>query len=69
MPVSTPAAAGRPAAARQFPPSTVLGGFVLLLVLMFAAAYAAGAVAGPVNPQLHPVRSGVDKSGHGMGGM
>lgn len=66
MPVSTPSAA-----ARQLPPSAVLGGFVLLLALMFAAAYAAGALAGPVNPHLHPVRGGVEKSGHGggMGGM
>jgi len=53
------------AAGRQLAPPATIGGFLVLLALMFVAAYGAGALAGPVNPQLHPVNSEIQESGGG----
>jgi hypothetical protein len=61
----------------DLPPSVLLGLFALLLVVVFAVAYGVGGAAGPVNPGLHPARSGVPGGGgggsagggDGMGGM
>lgn len=62
------------AARRDVSPPVLLGLFALLLVTVFAVAYGVGGVAGPVNPGLHPARSGVPGGpgaggGSGMGGM
>ncbi|MFC8714025.1 MULTISPECIES: hypothetical protein [unclassified Streptomyces] len=53
-------------------PPAALFGFVLLLVLMFGAAYGVGRAAGPVAPGLHGTGSGGSggRGGSGdMGGM
>lgn len=71
-----PSVSGRPAAKEWYGPPAALGGFMLLLAVTFAVAYGVGSLAGPVNPGMHPVRTGVHgnggdgEGGHGgMGGM
>ncbi|MEV0371277.1 hypothetical protein AB0I10_15830 [Streptomyces sp. NPDC050636] len=79
---SSPADRSRPVlprAVRRLLPARAVIGFTVLLVALFALSYAAGAVAGPVAPGLHPAggaRTGDsepaddgDMGGmHGMGG-
>ena len=51
-------------------PPLIVGAFALLLVTVFAVAYAVGSGAGPVNPRMRPAPTGVPANGHGgMGGM
>ncbi|MCQ6552259.1 hypothetical protein NPS70_03450 [Streptomyces sp. C10-9-1] len=59
----TPSPRDRTALLRYLPPPAVCG-FVLLLVLVFAGAYGAGAVMGPVAPGL----VGPAATGDGGGG-
>ncbi|MEW2521714.1 hypothetical protein [Actinacidiphila alni] len=71
--MSVSAAAGPPARFRPAPPVTVAA-FLLLLLAAFAVAYAAGSSVGPVDPRMHPARTGVPANGggsgpHGMDGM
>lgn len=51
---------------------TRLGGFLLLLAVVFGAAWLAGSLVGPVAPGLHPSappeRGGPDEDGGGGGG-
>ncbi|WDO10577.1 hypothetical protein ME763_35785 [Streptomyces murinus] len=51
-PRSTGTTRGRPL------PPPALGGFLLLLMLLFAVSYAVGSAAGPVAPGLHGTGSG-----------
>ena len=53
---------------RRLLPAPSVGGFVLLLAILFALSYAAGAFAGPVAPGMRPIHgdSGTSESGeHG----
>ncbi|MFD6434685.1 hypothetical protein [Streptomyces venezuelae] len=43
---------------RRFVPPPALCGFLLLLVLVFAASYAVGRAAGPVAPGMHGSQTG-----------
>ncbi|MFI1677507.1 hypothetical protein [Streptomyces sp. NPDC020607] len=43
---------------RRFVPPPALCGFLLLLVLVFAASYAVGRAAGPVAPGMHDSKTG-----------
>ncbi|ALO05920.1 hypothetical protein AQF52_0320 [Streptomyces venezuelae] len=53
-PSSRAGAAGRKAT----PPAVVLGGFLLLLALVFAGSYALGAAVGPMGPPADPPTEG-----------
>ncbi|MFE3166061.1 hypothetical protein [Streptomyces sp. NPDC059224] len=52
--------------ARRLLPPPALCGFLLLLVLVFSASYAAGSAAGPVAPGMHG--TGTGSGGGGSGG-
>ncbi|MEV6479727.1 hypothetical protein [Streptomyces sp. NPDC051576] len=60
---------------RKLAPPPALCGFLLLLALMFAGSYAAGASAGPVAPGMHGTGTGASTDGgtgtgtSGGGGM
>lgn len=62
-------------ASRKVLPPPALCGFLLLLVVMFAASYAVGASVGPVAPGMHGTRTtengtgGHDGGGSDTGGM
>ncbi|BFO17852.1 hypothetical protein SHKM778_42400 [Streptomyces sp. KM77-8] len=51
---------------RRTLPPPALWGFLLLLVLVFAASYAVGRSVGPVGPGTHD--PGITQDGHGDGG-
>ncbi|MEV5510317.1 hypothetical protein [Streptomyces orinoci] len=58
-------------ARRSLAPHAALTGFVLLLAMVFGAAYAAGSAAGPVAPGMHRTGGGsapAPGSGSGNGG-
>jgi hypothetical protein len=68
-----PAPAAGPSLRRALPPPALCG-FLLLLVVAFAAAYAVGTGAGPVAPGMHGTRvtrdgGGTDSGGTDSGGM
>ncbi|MCL2554176.1 MAG: hypothetical protein FWE15_10495 [Actinomycetia bacterium] len=71
--MSASLSAGQPPGSRaglRLTPPVVVAAFLLLLAAVFAVAYAAGSVAGPVNPRMHPARTGVPVDGDGgTGGM
>ncbi|MEU6017923.1 hypothetical protein ABZ826_28950 [Streptomyces sp. NPDC047515] len=51
-------------------PYAPLGGFLLLLVALFAVSYGVGHLAGPVAPDMRGVsHQGDDPGSHDMGGM
>ncbi|WP_052390089.1 hypothetical protein [Streptomyces sp. NRRL B-24484] len=50
-------------------PHRVLTGFALLLVLVFAGAFALGRAVGPVAPGLRPATGGTPVPGHPGDGM
>ncbi|URM91008.1 hypothetical protein LUW75_14570 [Streptomyces sp. MRC013] len=70
------AAPGRTAATTRGPLAGLIG-FLALLVVLLAASYAVGTLAGPVAPGLHPgdgapagtAGDGTDMGGMDMGGM
>ncbi|MFF7159729.1 hypothetical protein [Streptomyces sp. NPDC008139] len=70
--MSASAPPGFPAGVLARPP-VIVAAFLLLLLAAFAVAYSAGSSIGPVNPRMHPARTGVpahDGNGtHGSGGM
>jgi hypothetical protein len=68
-----PARAAGPSLRRALPPPALCG-FLLLLVVAFAAAYAVGTGAGPVAPGMHGTQvsrdgGGADGGGTDMGDM
>jgi hypothetical protein len=50
-------------------PAVKLIGFIVLLIVVFAAAHAAGAALGPLTTGHSPVTYGGRTGGGGMGGM
>jgi hypothetical protein len=55
---------------RRYAPPPALSGFLVLLALLFAVAYAAGTAAGPVAPGMHrAVPGGVTGTGSGGAGQ
>ncbi|EGG48636.1 MULTISPECIES: hypothetical protein [Streptomyces] len=63
-----PAPAAGPLLRRALPPPALCG-FLLLLALVFAAAYVVGTGAGPVAPGMHGSRVSPDGGGADTGGM